>query len=266
MKPKAHILVVEDKALLYKRMAMFLKENNYSVSDYSPSYEHALVSVHKKTPDVALLDIELNGTRTGIDLGAKLSMEYGIPFIYVTDYGDDETFYKSLVTKHEQFLVKTKPHLDTKELLRAIQTVLAKIRNQELQVTKKSILCYTGYINNLKELAKDSVSQVPVPYQEITIITTKDAEGKKLKTNYVRIETHNKQSYFLPVSLSEISGKLPLQFSRINESEIVNLSEDILDGRINGSRIKIGRAVHHISKTYKTEVENRFELLYQKIR
>ncbi len=266
MKPKAHILVVEDKAILYKRMAMFLKENNYSVADFSPSYEDALAAIHKNIPDIALLDIELKGNKTGIDLGEKLSGEYDIPFIYVTDYNDDETFYKSLATKHDQFLVKTKPHLDTKELLRAIQTVLVKRSNQEPQVPKKSILCYTGYINNLKQLAKDSVSQVPVPYQEITIITTKDAEGEKLKTNYVRIETHNKQSYFLPVSLAEISGKLPLHFSRINESEIVNLSEDILDGRINGSRIKIGKTVHHISKTYKTEVENRFELLYQKIR
>ncbi len=266
MKPKAHILVVEDKAILYKRMAMFLKENNYSISDFSPSYEKALASIHNKIPDLALLDIELKGKKTGIDLGVKLSTEYHIPFIYVTNHNDDETFYKSLATKHEQFLVKTKPHLDTKELLRAIQTVLAKRSNQRPQVPKKSILCYTDYISNLKELAKDSVSQVPVPYLEITHITTKDVAGEKLKTNYVRIETHNKQSYYLPVSLAEISVKMPLQFARINESEIVNLSEDILDGRINGSRIKIGKTVHHISKTYKTTVENRFELLYQKIK
>ncbi len=266
MKPKAHVLIVEDKGLLYKRMAMFLNEQNYSVSGFTPSYEDALTAIFKKKPDIALLDIILKGEKTGIDLGKKLSTEFGIPFIYVTDYGDDETFYKSLATLHEQFLVKTKPHLDTKELLRAVQTVLAKKNTPAKAVIKNSILCYTGYINELKQLAKNSVSQIPVPYLEVTKITTKDEIGEKLKPNYVRIETHNKNSYFLPVSLSEIANQLPLQFARINESEIVNLSEEILDGRINGNRLKIGKTVYHISKTYKAEVENRIALLYQKLK
>ncbi|MCH2490494.1 MAG: response regulator [Flavobacteriales bacterium] len=266
MKHKAHILIVEDKSMLYKRMAMCLKENMYSVSEYCPSFDEALASIHKKMPDLALLDIQLKGEKTGIDLGRKLSSEYGIPFIYVTDYDDDQTFYQSLATQHEQFLVKTKPHLNTKELLRAIQTVLVKKMNNQPQRDKKSILCYTGYISELKQQSNNSVSEVPVPYSEILKITTKYNNGDRVKPNYVRIETFNGLSYYLPVSLTEISSKLPLEFSRINESEVINLGEDFLDGRINGSRLKIGKSIYRISKTYKAEVENRIDLLYQKVR
>ncbi|RDK83836.1 response regulator transcription factor [Marinirhabdus gelatinilytica] len=266
MKPKAHILLVEDKAMLYKRLAMFLKEENYSVSSYTPSYDSALEAIHKKKPDIALLDIDLEGTKTGLDLGETLSSKYSIPFIYVTDYQDDETFHKGLATKHEHFMVKTKPHLDTKELLRTIQTVLSRCNEAKDGETKNSLFCYTGYISDLKQQAKDAVSEVPVPYQEIVKLTTKNASGEKLKPNYVRVETHNKKSYYLPVSLTEIATQLPLPFARVNESEIVNLSEDILDGRINGTRLKIGKTVYHISKTYKAEVENRIRLLYHKLR
>jgi hypothetical protein len=61
-----------------------------------------------------------------------------------------------------------------------------------------------------------------------------------------------------------MAAKLPIQFIRINESEIINLSHQILKGRINGSRLKIGDHICHISKTYKTEVEKRIALLYHR--
>lgn len=262
MKEKAHILIVEDKSLIYKRMSMFLKENFYSVSQFTPSYEQAIVAISTKKPDIVLLDIQLKGQKTGIDLGNLLSIEYNIPFIYVTDYGDDETFYKGLATKHDQFLVKTKPHLDTTELIRAIQTVLTK-KNIPIDSKKKSLMCFTGYIRELKQMARNTVSQVPVLYNDIVSISTKDASGDKLKTNYVRVETFHPKSYYLPISLSEMATKLPPQFARINESHIVNLSEEILDGRVNASHLKIGDTVHRISKTYKAEVENKFSLLYE---
>lgn len=263
MKSKAHILIVEDKAMLYKRMGMFLTQNHYNVDTYTPSYDKALAAIHKKKPDLVLLDILLQGNKTGIDLGEKLSAKYGIPFIYVTDYGDDETFYQGLATNHEQFLVKTKPHLNTKELLRAIQTVLSKKKNAtQPSIVKNGLMCYTGYINELKSKGKDSVSQEPVPFQEITIISKKTPTGEKLKNNYIRIETYNSGSYYLPLSLSDISSKLPIQFARINESEIINLNDEILTGRINGSRLKVKDTIFKISKTYKPEVDNRLELLY----
>ena len=47
-------------------------------------------------PDIALLDIDLEGEQTGIDLGKILSTNYNIPFIYVTDYDDSETFFEGL--------------------------------------------------------------------------------------------------------------------------------------------------------------------------
>lgn len=265
MNQKAHILIVEDKSLLYKRLAMFLKDQNYNVSEYCPSVDMALNSIKKKTPDIALLDIDLKGEKTGLELGEILRSQFNIPFIYVTDYDDDETFYQGLATKHEHFLVKTKPHLDTKVLLRAIQTVLSK-SNKPKQETKKSIMCYVGYISDIKQQGLDEVSQVPLLFDDITLISTKKRDGVKLKPNYVCLETFQKKTFYLPVSLSEIATQLPLQFTRINESEIVNLSEEILDGRINGSRLKIGDNVFHISKTYKSEVENRLNLIYQKVK
>ncbi len=106
MKTKAHILVVEDKALIYKRLKMILKEHHYSVDDYAPSVEEAIGNINKKRPDLVLLDIDLQGEHNGIYLGNLLQKEYNIPFIYVTDLDDDQTFYESLQTKHDDFIPK----------------------------------------------------------------------------------------------------------------------------------------------------------------
>ncbi|HZH70578.1 MAG TPA: response regulator [Flavobacteriaceae bacterium] len=279
MKPKAHILIVEDKAILYKRLSMALKEENYSVDGFTPSVETALERIQSKIPDIVLLDIDLDGEQTGIDLGKILSTDYKIPFIYVTDYDDNETFFKSLQTQHENFLIKTKPHLDTKQVVRAIQTALYRNKKEPVLSLKDALMCFTDYIGQTKDHNSTQISQVPVALEEIVLITTNSTEKNehksqekgrpcfhKLKSNYTRVENWKSHSYYLPISLAEIIGKLPHNFIRINESEIVNLSHHVLEGRINGSRLKIGDHICHISKTYKQEVEKRFELLYIKLK
>lgn len=279
MKPKAHILIVEDKALLYKRLCMALTHENYSVDKYTPSVEKALERIQSKRPDMVLLDICLEGTLTGIDLGKMLHQEYKLPFIYVTDYEDDETFFEGLNTNCEHYLVKTKPHLDIKQVVRSIQTALHRLRKEQGLGVKDALLCFTDYIGQTRENNCTQISQIPVPFEEIVVVTTNSTKKnirkslekgrthfQKLKTNYTRIENWKGQSFYLPVSLSELGGKLPHYFVRINESEIVNIGHHTLEGRINGSRIKVGEYIYRISKTYKSEVEKRFEMLYQKFK
>src|SRR5690606_16115279 len=111
-------------AVLYERLRRFLTKENYKIDKYTPSVENALSKIAQKRPDLVLLDINLEGDKTGFNLGELLYKKYKIPFIYVTQYDDDESFYKGLNTQHEDYVVKTKPHLDQKELLRKIQTVL----------------------------------------------------------------------------------------------------------------------------------------------
>lgn len=278
MKPKAHLLIVEDNALLYKRMKTELSVENYTVDEYTPSVDSALARIQSKMPDIVLLDIDLQGEQTGIDLGRILDETYKIPFIYVTDYDDNETFFEGLKTRHDNFLVKTKPKLEIKQVIRAIQTALQRQKKETIPTTN-ALLCYTDYLENTKDHGNHQISQIPLPYENIVLITTNSTklnESKtkikgrpcyvKLRTNYVRLENTEGNSFYLPISLAEMAGKLPIQFIRINESEIINLSHQILQGRINGSRLKIGEHICHISKTYKPEVEKRIGMLYQKLK
>lgn len=280
MKTKAHILVVEDKALIYKRLKMILKEHHYSVDDYAPSVEEAIGNINKKRPDLVLLDIDLQGEHNGIYLGNLLKKEYNIPFIYVTDLDDDQTFYESLQTKHDDFIpkkdinlteeqpivIQTKPHLDEKRLIRSIQTILQK-QTENQQPLREGIMGLIGYLEDIKELDKSRVTRVPVKYEDIIFFTVKpfineNEKEETLRANYLWFKTKNGEYFFLKTSLRDIQKTLPYYFVRINESYIVNIAPDVLKGRINGSRLSIQNQEFTIKNTYKEEVKSRLEHFY----
>ena len=265
---KAHILIVEDEALLFKRLCSVLKEQHYSVDEYTPSVEDALARINTKRPDIILLDIRLEGSLTGLDLGKMLHEKYHIPFIYVTGFDDDQTFYEGLNTHHESFIVKTKPRLNPKEILRAIQTVLKKQESRKTSSTKNGVLGLVMYLDEMKDAGHDVITKVPIKFSEIAYFTVKPFINEKneqedLKANYLWFFTSSKEYYFLRSSLAELLSVLPHNFVRINDSYIVNISPEILVGNVNGARISILNKTLTISDRYKREVKRRLKSLYE---
>jgi len=293
MKNTIHILAVEDDGIIYKDIKDALKAENFSVDGYTPSVADAIARINKRRPDLVLLDIDLQGEQTGIDLGTLLMSEYKIPFIYVTDHGDNKTYFEALKTQHQDFIekeyhkdinaplvVETKPELELKKIIRAIYNMLSRNETEEPKlIIKDAILGFVDYINNTKDKSNSDVSKAPVKFTDIAFFTTNTAKidevkteerGKqcfvKLKPNYTRFETWENKSYYLPISLSKLYGSLPNFFIQTSEDFIVNIIEEMLDGTVNGSRLKIRDTVYIISKNYKAEVKKRLETLYLNVK
>ncbi len=273
---KAHILIVEDEAILFDKLRKNLVKENYSVSDYTPSVEEALGSINHKRPDIVLLDINLQGEYSGLDLGKMLSEEHKIPFIYVTEREDNQTFYEGLNTNHEDFVVKVNRKLDIEGLIRKIQTVLNRYKSKPNHPIKDALLVYVDYIYNLTELGNEDISQIPLRFEDVAVITRNSSEKdeelsgknskdvyKKVDTNYAQVVTWDDKKYYIRGNLASILNTLPHYFVRISEHSIVNIKDAILNGRINGKRLKIRNRVYQISERYKPEFEKRFESLYQ---
>ncbi len=265
---KAYILIVEDEAILYERLRRVLVKEKYTVEKYTPSYEDAIANINKKSPDIALLDIDLKGDKTGIDLGKQLQETYNIPFIYITDYDDNETFYKGLNTKHEQFIVKTKPQLNSEEILRAVQTVLMRNENKNDIFVKEGIIGLIDYPDKIKSYGLNKITKVPVKYKDIAFFSTQpfineNNEKEYLRTNFLWFQTKNKNEYYLlKSSLANILKQLPHYFVRVSDSYIVNILPEIFNGRINGFRLSIMNTEIEISDTYKKELEKRIKEMY----
>ena len=291
MKKKTHILVVEDNTFIYHEVKEVLLDAGFTVSNYTPSVKDAIANINRKQPNIVLLDIDLKGEHNGIYLGNLLKTEYKIPFFYVTEYDDELTFNQSSRTLPEDFISKnsinlndkaivlnTKPELDEKRLIRTILMILNRQEKSEVPVIKEGIWAYVDYPEETKKLGNKDISRVQVLYKDIAYFTTnsevidevktKDPEFPKyikMKDNTVRLYTWDKKSYIVNHNLKPIADVLPHYFMRISEDYIINLKDEMLDGRINGKRLKIRGETLTISDTYRSEVIKRLEILYQKI-
>ena len=263
---KELILIVEDEAVLYKRLKTALKKMLYRVGEYCASVDHAIELIEKERPDLILLDIDLEGEKTGIDLGAIVNERYQIPIIYVTNFGDDHMFHKGLQTGHEHFMVKTKPRLDVGEVTRVVQTALQRANKQSIVATE-GIIGYTTYLEQAREERADKVIKIPIKFEDIVMLSTApflDQQGEEhhLKTNYLWFLTEYKERLLLRSSLADVLKKLPYNFIRVNEKYIVNLTADSFKGSIHSSRILVDKIPINISERYKKEFKARFHHYY----
>lgn len=260
----AHILIVEDEFVLYDKLASILVSKEYSVDEYTPSVADAYEKLLDRKPDLVLLDINLQGKKTGIDLGVKLRGHFNVPFIYITDITDDKIFKKALASMPNLYLVKTKPFLNKEELLRHVELVLNLNGKQEKHVEtseKQGIFLFTNRVLDLRESNIDPNYREMVDFKDILLVEIDLHKNKfnnsiKGSKNYVRITTREGKVYFYNNSLTHILSKLPSSFIRVNRSAAVNFLKNNIKGKTNQSSITlINGETFYLGAAYREEVE-----------
>jgi len=127
--PTLRILIVEDEFVVADSLQQLLRKRRTGPVGLAFSVAEALVSIETDRPDLVLLDIMLQGERTGIDLGRQLSEQYQIPFIYVTSHSDRLTLQRAVATRPVGYLVK--PFREA-EVLDVVTQGLAQATGQRL--------------------------------------------------------------------------------------------------------------------------------------
>jgi DNA-binding response OmpR family regulator len=127
--PSAHILLVDDDALLRRSLALNLEEAGYRASA-SGSAEEALAVVAQDRPDLILLDIGLPGM-DGLDALRHFQSRIGVPVIFLTARRRELDEVLGLELGAEDYI--TKP-FDKDVLLARIKTVLRRFARSEIPV------------------------------------------------------------------------------------------------------------------------------------
>jgi len=100
-----NIYIVEDEPLITATVATALKKQGFKVLGDSDEYQTALDEIDKLSPDLILLDIQLEGVRDGIDLALQLD-ERKIPYLYLTSQTDPDTIKRVKETHPLGYIVK----------------------------------------------------------------------------------------------------------------------------------------------------------------
>jgi two-component system, response regulator PdtaR len=129
-----HILVVDDDRLVLAALAEGLRGAGYRVTGAAGGQD-ALGAAGRDAPDLALIDVRMPGMG-GIELGGKLR-EAGVPFLYLSAYGDDDVVEQAVNEGALGYLVKP---LDIQQIVPSIEAALAcaaqfrKLRETEAQL------------------------------------------------------------------------------------------------------------------------------------
>lgn len=122
---KANIYIVEDEVLIADDLAGYLEEIGHNIVGISDNMIGAYTGICNSLPDVVLLDIHLNSSADGVELGARITDELDIPIIYVSAHIDPETRKRAAATKPVSFLSKP---FDNAELDVAIKFAVGKAK------------------------------------------------------------------------------------------------------------------------------------------
>src|SRR5690606_27223693 len=85
------ILIVEDQLIITMDLEYMLEELGYEVCGVSTNYDDAITAIKTNQPNLILIDIVLEGDKTGIDLADEINRAYHIPFIFLTSHVDRGT-------------------------------------------------------------------------------------------------------------------------------------------------------------------------------
>lgn len=135
----AKILIVEDDEVTATNLKFSLEKQNYDVLDMATSLEEAKEILNRQHIDIVFIDIALQDSSDGLELGKYLHTQTDIPFIYLSAHSHKEILEDAKKTEPYGYIVKP---FDPKSLHTTIQMALYKADEDRKKASS---------INRLKE-------------------------------------------------------------------------------------------------------------------
>lgn len=235
------ILLVEDEFITRDNLREALEDMGYLISGEAMRAEQAIAILEKGETDIAILDIRLKGELTGIWVGGQIQQQYGIPFIYLTAFGDQATIKEATQTQPAAYLAK--PFSPT-NIYAAIELAIQNHQAGTSEGTSGNILDLDDLIFVKEELT----------YRRIKI---RDILYFQSFRNYLEIITKDGK-FVLRSTMSNFSKRLPPHhFFQPHRSFLINLAEVT---EIGGNFVLLGNHEVSISQNLRKELISTLEL------
>ena len=184
--PTKKIIIVEDEPIISADLAGHIRKMGHLVVGRAFNSEKALDLIAIHQPDLILLDINIKGTKDGIEVAEIINEKYKIPFIFITSYSDSETLDRVKVTMPYGFIVKP---FNDRDIISTIEIALFRASNNN---------SYT----NLNKEKIDKICLAPLTRKEFQLLEeiiqglSNSAIAEKQFLSINTIKTHVKNLYF----------------------------------------------------------------------
>lgn len=100
------VLVIEDEIIIAEDIRQILQSLGHEVVGIALNYTQAMQMIDSQSIDLALIDIVLSGSKTGIDVAAEIRQRHHFPFIFLTSHADAATVKKAKLVQPDGYLLK----------------------------------------------------------------------------------------------------------------------------------------------------------------
>jgi two-component system, response regulator PdtaR len=129
----------------------------YGIVGVASRADRAIELARQHHPDLALMDVHIQGDQDGTETARMLRDEFNVPSVFLTAYSDDQTIKSALASNPLGYLVK--PFVD-RELRAAVELALYKNRTdrqlaayrEQLETKVKELEVALGQVRELSAL------------------------------------------------------------------------------------------------------------------
>lgn len=250
---KKRIILIEDEFPIALDIETRLTGLGYEVLDVGTSFSEAIQLVSEHDPDIVIMDIHIEGEKSGIDAAKIIQDSFDIPVVFLTAHGDTKTFETALGIKPYGYVLKP---FKTIELKNSIELALVNHREYEQQRLELAMLK-----NGLQKIEKQESGTDAIyikDNKQLIRVAIKDIIRLQAMDNYTLLFT-DQGKHIVSQFLKDVSEQLPSDsFIRVHRSHVVNISKiQSIDGNI----LFIQKEGIPISKGHRTELMERLKVL-----
>lgn len=127
------ILIVEDDLSFALELDMLVREIGYNVIGRVDNSAEALETIMTESPDMILMDIDIKGKLTGIEIAEKIS-HLDIPVLFITSFAQETYYNQAKKTNFIGYLVKP---INKYSLRSSLEMAIRSISNKKIDITSE---------------------------------------------------------------------------------------------------------------------------------
>ena len=171
--------MVDDEVIIADDLCSTLNTLGYDVLEPALSYKQAIETLDTESVDLAILDINLGGKKTGMDVAEYIQEHLRIPFIYLSSHTDTKTLELAKNTMPYAYLVKPYGATD-------VMTAIEIAFNNQKRYSENKGNTDSGHIPNLTAMEKVVIRKISE-----NLSTKEIAEQLFISESTVKNHRHN---------------------------------------------------------------------------
>lgn len=247
MQEEIEILIIEDEELWSQSLSANLNDFGYSVTGIADNFEDAVVALNQKNYDIVLLDININGRNSGLELGRMIHTLYQKPFIFITASHGSHTLDQAVASHPSAYLSKP---VNPASLVITIQSAINNFDNKTSALETVPEEDYQFFFvkqgNKYKKINWKDVVCLRSEKKYTSILNAAD------KTEYfIRSTLPRTLQYIIPKQFRD-------KFIQVNRAEV--LQSGFIQG-VNGDEVETAHGVFAMTDSYSKDLRKVLNLL-----